>query len=126
MLMSEIRCPACDTPAVKVHTTYTVQAGETRRLYYCGDCHCYFSETHGTALAGLRTPLSRISQILDALNDGLVQDQKTYSGMVGATLAVDQGRRKADPYRGNPAYPICVCIRQLRWSERAQAQQLHH
>jgi len=71
MLMSEIRCPACDTPAVKVHTTYTVQAGETRRLYYCGDCHCYFSETHGTALAGLRTPLSRISQILDALNDGL-------------------------------------------------------
>jgi len=71
MLMSEIRCPACDTPAVKVHTTYTVQAGETRRLYYCGDYHCYFSETHGTALAGLRTPLSRISQILDALNDGL-------------------------------------------------------
>jgi len=56
----------------------------------------------------------------------LVQDQKTCSGMVGATLAVDQGRRKADPYRGNPAYPICVCIRQLRWSERAQAQQLHH
>jgi len=71
MLMSEIRCPACDTPAVKVHTTYTVQAGETRRLYYCGDCHCYFSETHGTALAGLRTPLSGIQQILDALNDGL-------------------------------------------------------
>jgi len=42
--------------------------------------------------------------------------------MVGATLAVDQGRRtpsgppvlctgygQADPYRGNPAYPICVC-----------------
>ena len=31
--------------------------------------------------------------------------------MVGATLAVDQGRRKADPYRGNPAYPICVCTK---------------
>jgi len=31
--------------------------------------------------------------------------------MVGATLAVDQGRRKADPYRGNPAYPICVYTR---------------
>lgn len=71
MLMSEIHCPECDTPDVKVHTMYTVQSGEPRRLYYCGDCHRYFSETYGTALAGLRTPLSRIQQILDALNDGL-------------------------------------------------------
>jgi len=57
-------------------------------------------------------------------SEGLVQDQKTYSGMVGATLAVDRGRRtpsgppvlctgygQADPYRGNPACPICVCTR---------------
>ena len=71
MLMSEIHCPECDTPDVKVHTTYTVQTSETRRLYYCDDCHSYFSETYGTTVAGLRTPLSRIQQILDALNDGL-------------------------------------------------------
>jgi hypothetical protein len=49
----------------------------------------------------------------------LVQDQKTYLGMVGATRVValdrhkvDQGRRKADPYSGNPARPTCFCIRQ--------------
>ena len=71
MLMSEIRCPEYETPDVKVHTTYTVQSSETRRLYYCVNCHCYFSETYGTALVGLRTPLSRIQQILDALNYGL-------------------------------------------------------
>ena len=71
MLMNEIHCPDCDTRDLKVHTAYTVQHGETRRLYYCGDCHYYFSETYGTTVAGLRTPLSRIQQILDALNDGL-------------------------------------------------------
>ena len=71
MLMSEVRCPECDTRDLKVHTVYPVQDGETRRVYYCTDCQCYFSETYGTALAGLRTPLSRIQQILEALNDGL-------------------------------------------------------
>jgi transposase-like protein/IS1 family transposase len=69
--MNEIHCPGCDTRDLKVHTVYTVQRGETRRLYYCTACQCYFSETYGTALAGLRTPLSRIQLILEALNDGL-------------------------------------------------------
>ncbi len=71
MLLKAIHCPECDTPDLKVHTAYTVRSGETRRLYYCPSCRCYFSETYGTALAGLRTPLSRIQQILDALNDGM-------------------------------------------------------
>ena len=44
-----------------------------------------------------------------AFGNFLVQEQKTCSGMVGATFAVAQGRRKADPYSGNPAHPICVC-----------------
>jgi transposase-like protein len=71
MLLNEIHCPTCDTSDVKIHTEYTVQGGETRRQYYCASCRCYFSETYGTALAGLRTPLSRIQQILEALNDGM-------------------------------------------------------
>lgn len=71
MLMNEIHCPDCDTRDLKVPTTYPVQNGETRRVYYCATCQCYFSETYGTALAGLRTPLSRIPQILAAVKDGL-------------------------------------------------------
>lgn len=52
------------------HTTYTVH-DEQRQIYCCTDCACYFSETKNTPLAGLRTPLSRIITILDALNEGL-------------------------------------------------------
>jgi protein-arginine kinase activator protein McsA len=47
MLMGEIHCPDCDTRDLKIHTVYTVQDGETRRLYYCADCPCYFSVTYG-------------------------------------------------------------------------------
>ena len=71
MVLTEIHCPECDGSDVKPHTHYTLQSGEKRQQYYCPKCQCYFSETYGTALAGLRTPLSRIQQILDALNDGL-------------------------------------------------------
>jgi hypothetical protein len=38
-----------------------------RQLYYCPECKGYFSETHSTPLANLKTPLSRIIEILQAL-----------------------------------------------------------
>lgn len=70
-MLDENRCPMCDSENITPHTTYTIQSGETRRLFYCPACHGYFSETKNTPLAGLRTPLSRIIEVLDALNDGL-------------------------------------------------------
>ncbi len=54
-----------------LHTTYTVQDGQTRKILHCQSCDHYFSETSGTPLAGLRTPLSRIQQILTAVHEGL-------------------------------------------------------
>ncbi len=71
MIHQEMRCPRCDRPKPSVHSKYTLQGGEQRLLYRCPDCRCYFPETFGTACAGVRTPLSRIQQIFDALNDGL-------------------------------------------------------
>jgi transposase-like protein len=71
MLLAPIRCPDCDSEKVKVHTTYTVQSGDLRSIYYCPACQCSFSETYDTPLAGLHTPLSRIQLILEALQEGL-------------------------------------------------------
>jgi transposase-like protein len=70
-LMAEIHCPECDTRDLKAHTNYTIRTGETRRVYCCAAYQCYFLETYGTAVAGLRTPFGRIQQILEAVNDGL-------------------------------------------------------
>jgi hypothetical protein len=37
----------------------------------CQDCDNYFSETKNTPLAGLKSPVSRIRQVLEAINDGM-------------------------------------------------------
>lgn len=65
-------CPNCYTDNKSVHTTYAVQCSQqTRCIFRCRQCKTFFSETAGTLLAGLRTPLSRIAQILSAVHDGL-------------------------------------------------------
>lgn len=64
-------CPQCYTDNSRVHTTYTIQSGQTRQILHCQTCGHYFSETSGTPLADLRTPLSRVQQILTAVHEGL-------------------------------------------------------
>ena len=70
MSLTEHRCPECNQAAAKPHTTYMVASGEHRTIYHC-QCGNYFSETKNTPLEGLQTPLSRISQVLEAINEGL-------------------------------------------------------
>jgi len=70
-MFKENRCPTCHSESIEAHTTYTIQSGEQRLIYHCQACQDYFSETKNTPLAGLRTPLSKIKQVIDALNDGM-------------------------------------------------------
>lgn len=70
-MLSTRRCPECNNDNFKAHTTYTVNSGEERTIYHCQECASYFSETKNTPLEGLKTPLSRISTVLDAINDGM-------------------------------------------------------
>ena len=53
-------CPECGCQQIEAHKSYPVKAGGVRQLYYCPECKGYFSETHNTPLANLKTPLSRI------------------------------------------------------------------
>ncbi len=71
MSLLEKRCPPCASPGFKGHSRYTIQSGETRWIYHCSECGSYFSQTKQTFLEGLRTPLSRIVPVLDALNEGM-------------------------------------------------------
>lgn len=70
MPLFDCKCSECLSDNINTHSTYRVHE-ENRRIYKCNDCGAYFSETKNTPLAGLRTPLSRIITILDALNEGL-------------------------------------------------------
>jgi transposase-like protein len=71
MALPERHCPECNSDKIKPHTAYTVGSGEQRYIYHCQDCGSYFSETKNTPVAGLKTPLGRITMILNAINDGM-------------------------------------------------------
>ena len=71
MSLTKRHCPECNCENFKRHTTYTVSNGEQRSILHCQECGNYFSETSNTPLEGLKTPLSRISTILEAINDGM-------------------------------------------------------
>jgi transposase-like protein len=64
-------CPNCDCQQLKTRKSYTLKGGAVRQLYRCSECQHCFSETHDTPLANLKTPLSQIVLILQALNEGL-------------------------------------------------------
>ena len=70
MSLTERHCPQCNSLEYKPHTTYRVGSGEQRTIYHC-QCGSYFSETKNTPLADLKTPVSRISTVLEAINDGM-------------------------------------------------------
>jgi transposase-like protein len=71
MSFSQHHCPECNSENFKRHTGYTLKNGEPRAIYYCRDCDSYFSETKNTPLEGLKTSISRIALILEAINDGM-------------------------------------------------------
>lgn len=71
MPFSQGHCSECNSENFKRHTGYTLKNGETREIFYCRDCDSYFSETKNTPLAGLKTPISRMVLILEAINDGM-------------------------------------------------------
>lgn len=71
MSLLKRRCTICASENFRAHTSYTVQSGEQRQVYRCLDCGEYFSQTKNTPIENLRTPLSFIQLVLDALNNGL-------------------------------------------------------
>jgi transposase-like protein len=64
-------CPNWDCQQLKTRKSYTLKGGAVRQLYRCPECQHCFSETPDTPLANLKTPLSQIVLILQALNEGL-------------------------------------------------------
>ena len=64
-------CPDCASQNIHTHTRYQTASNGERRIYHCRDCDSYFSDTVLTPMAGLKTPLSRIIQVLTARSEGM-------------------------------------------------------
>ena len=64
-------CPSCGSDALETHSYYKVKGGDRRKMCSCMVCNHSFSETYGSVIYGLKTPLSRIEQVLKAFTEGM-------------------------------------------------------
>jgi transposase-like protein len=68
---TSLYCSNWDCQQLKIRKSYTLKGGAVRQLYRCPEYQPCFSETPDTPLANLKTPLSRIVELLQALTEGL-------------------------------------------------------
>ena len=106
-LFSENCCPTCHSENIRFHTHYLTQSGEQRSIYYCQACQDYFSETKNTPLAGLRIPLSKMIEVIDALNDGLGINAATRTFKVAKNTLYTWMERLADLKEVLLLYALC-------------------
>lgn len=71
MELLQIKCPTCHSALLQSHTTYATQHYGRRIIYKCANCPPYFSETKKTLMAGLKTPVSVIWQVVKARTEGM-------------------------------------------------------
>ena len=71
MELLQIKCPTCHAVVLQSHTTYPTQHHGRRIIYQCTHCPTYFSETKQTLMAGLKTPVSVIWQVVKARTEGM-------------------------------------------------------
>jgi transposase-like protein len=71
MELLRLKCPVCHTSDIRYHSPYTTKNHGDRIIYKCEHCPVYFSETKTTLMAGLKTPVSVIWQVLKARTEGM-------------------------------------------------------
>jgi len=71
MELLQRKCPTCHSAVLQSHTTYATQHHGRRIIYKCANCPTYFSETKNTLMAGLKTPVSVIWQVVKARTEGM-------------------------------------------------------
>ena len=96
-------CPCCGSQDLRSHTTYETKNHGSRQIHHCRSCGSYFSETYLTAMvydrpeviAGLKTPLSRIIEILKMRTSGMSLNTCAREYNVSKKSIIDWERRLA-------------------------------
>ena len=66
-------CPYCGHKKIIVQNTYYTVHNGNRQLFCCKNCQQVFSQTHGTPMANLKTPLSKVAGVLRVRGEGMGQ-----------------------------------------------------
>lgn len=114
MCLSRRHCSECNSENIKRHCRYKVKSGEPRTLFLCQNCGNYFSETRNTPLERLKTPVSRISLVLEAINDGMGLNAACRTFHVGKNTIKRWINRLGDLKEGLLLYALCHQFIQLQ------------
>ena len=96
MQLLQSRCPYCVSAQVEQYRAYATKNHGQRLLYQCRDCHAVFSETKRTILEGLRTPISRIIDLIAVRTEGLGLNAVCWALHVGKQTVLNWEKRFAD------------------------------
>lgn len=89
-------CPCCGNEEVYTHTSYMTKNHGKRTIQHCQGCDSYFSETYLTAIAGLRTPLSRVIEVLKSRSEGMGLNATARNHQVSKKSIIDWEGRLAE------------------------------
>jgi transposase-like protein/IS1 family transposase len=65
------QCPSCESNQVVERQKYQTKTNGVRILFKCINCEHYFSETTGTFMFDIKTPLSKIAKVIEVRTEGV-------------------------------------------------------
>lgn len=71
LFQGSLYCPDCESPSLTLFNRYPTQSNGTRCLYQCNCCGLRFSETAGTPMENLKTPISKVASVIVLRSEGL-------------------------------------------------------
>jgi transposase-like protein len=95
-MLNLLHCPHCSSEQIEDYSLYETKNNGTRKLYQCIECHQVFSETKGTFLEGLKSPLSLIINVLKSRSEGMGFNAVCRVFKISKNTLLDWERRFAD------------------------------
>lgn len=65
------KCPKCGSTKTKIISHYRTVHNGSRRYYRCQECEQSFSETQGSPMAHIKSPLSKVASVFRVRSEGM-------------------------------------------------------
>lgn len=106
-------CPNCGSQHLKCRKTYETVHNGIRQLHQCLDCENVFSETWGTPMKNLKSPISKVAHVLQVRSEGLGQRATGRCFNIHKNTVADWENRFAQQKSPLMLYSICHTFIQL-------------
>jgi len=107
------KCPNCSSIEQNVKYIYTTKSFGSRDMLVCANCECEFSETKNTFLQNLKTPISKIWEVVNSRTEGLGLNATARVFKVAKNTIIDWEKKFYDLHHILFIYSISHCFLQL-------------